>query len=143
MIVGFTGTKKRMTKKQKMMIKKILIKFKDIIDEYHHGDCIGSDEEFHEIVSSLGFNFKINIHPPINPKYRAFCKGGIILPSKEYIERDDDIIDASTLMLATPKEFHEILHSGTWTTIRHSIKKGIPLAIIYPNGKIDLHFQRN
>jgi len=132
MIIGFTGTKDGMTIEQKNEVRAMIATFE--IDEYHHGDCVGSDEDFHDIIASLGFTLKLNIHPPLNDKYRAFCKGGYIFPRKDYIPRDDDIVDACDVLLAAPRGFIEELHSGTWTTIRHAMKKEKPIIIIYPDG---------
>jgi hypothetical protein len=132
MIIGFTGTKKGMTDIQKDRVGGIL--------QYHmppevrHGDCVGADKQFHEIVRRLCPGAKIVVHPPEFLMYRAFCKGDVILPAKPYLRRDDDIVGACEFLIATPKEGFEVLRSGTWATIRRARKKGKHVTIIYPDG---------
>lgn len=134
MIFGFTGTKFGMTDKQKQVISKIFGTYKDF--EFHHGDCIGSDKEAGDLARINGAK-RIMIHPPTNPKYRAFCKADVIYPEKPYLERDKDIVDSCQQMLATPKGFNEELRSGTWATIRYSKKMKKRITIIYPDGNTE------
>lgn len=137
MIIGFTGTQIGMTDFQKC-------KFYELLDdlhvkEFHHGDCIGADADAHNLVveyfkNKLGvFTGKIIIHPPIKDIKRAFCKAKTILEPKDYISRNHDIVDASELIIATPKEFEEQMRSGTWATVRYTKKTNKRLIIIYPN----------
>lgn len=71
MKVGFTGTQLGMTGFQIEELTKLLMA--TTITQFHHGDCIGADEQAHEIAKALGI--PVAIHPPINPSKRAFCKG--------------------------------------------------------------------
>ena len=131
MIFGLTGTHEGMTDAQKVMVRSAF-KVWDI-KEFHHGDCIGADKESHDIVTIMG-GVKRVIHPPSNPKRRAFCKGDVLLPEYPYIERDHHIVDAVQRMLGTPRGMNEELRSGTWATIRYAKKVGRRLTIIYPDG---------
>jgi hypothetical protein len=126
--VGFTGTQDGMTYNQHNAVRKWLVDNKP--EEAHHGDCIGSDAEFHDMCFELGI--RIVIHPPINPSKRAFKRGAMEKPSKPYLERNDDIIDDTDMVLATPKGRTEELRSGTWATIRHAKKKGKNVVIMWP-----------
>jgi len=110
---------------------------KGTFEEFHHGDCIGADEQSHELMQE--YVSQIIIHPPINGSKRAFCKKSDwgdpkILDPKEYIARNHDIVNAVDLMIATPAEFDEQLRSGTWATIRYAKKIKRDLVIIYPDG---------
>jgi hypothetical protein len=122
--IGFTGTRMGMTQKQKELLKTVLLKYRDPneVNEFHHGDCIGSDEEAHEIAYALGF--WIVTHPPKDPKARAFQIGHCEKPPKPYIERDHDIVDACDWLVAAPKAMKEVLRSGTWATVRYARKQG-------------------
>lgn len=138
MIIGFTGSQSGMTKFQKDFVLKILQDYK--CTEFVHGDCIGSDEEANKIALFVGIT-QFTIHPPDNLKKRAFCFD----PNREsrkvitltpwlsagavrvrwhrpapYLERNKKIVNSVELMIATPKEFHHTLRSGTWSTIRHA-----------------------
>jgi hypothetical protein len=130
MIVGFTGTRHGMTERQASKFKEIICSMNTY--EFHHGDCVGSDAEAHNIVRGIS---DIIIHPPIDPKYRAFCKGAFLVhPEREYKKRNCDIIDDSELIIVTPHKEYEELRSGTWHAIRYAKKIGKHIIIIWPNG---------
>jgi len=132
MKIGITGTRKGMTDKQKIMVRSAFTIWD--LTEFHHGDCIGADAEAGDI--AVLHNALVHIHPPIDPKYRAFCSGDVIYPEKLYLDRDKDIVNSVSYMLATPKGFNEELRSGTWATIRYSMKIKRRLTIIYPDGSL-------
>lgn len=132
--IGFTGTQKGLTTKQLISLKEFLDTVQYKILEFHHGDCIGADTEFHNICSEYYSN--IIIHPPIYENKRSFCKGTIILDKKDYLDRNHDIVDDTHVLLVCPKEYKEQLRSGTWATFRYAVKKNKPIFIFYPNGKI-------
>lgn len=132
MKIGFTGTQKGMTKQQKSEFNKLIPHLQP--SEFHHGDCIGADEEACKIAYSL--SIPIHIHPPKISNKRAFTSGSISYPTKPYLERNHDIVKAVDILIACPKG-KEILRSGTWATIRYAILKGIKTVIIYPDGIIE------
>jgi len=140
MKVGFTGTQEGLTKIQKIMLIEFLVNNVFQIEEVAHGDCIGADAEFHSICYQLGI--KIVIHPPLNPKKRAYCTSPYVLEPKEYIERNHNIVDSSTLLLATPKLLREEQRSGTWATIRYALNK-IPVNVFYNDGGISYDFSKD
>lgn len=108
----------------------------DHVDKYfHHGDCVGSDEEMHMI--TLAAAFKIIIHPPKDPKLRAFCKHAFITrPEEDYLKRTTQIVRESDYMIFTPRQNSEILRSGTWTAVRRANTHRVPYSIILPDGAI-------
>lgn len=132
--VSFTGTRKRISLSQEALLLDLLNA--ESFTEYHHGDCIGADKQFHDlIVSRLKNCYSHNalfIHPPKDNKHRAFCKEGTILPEKPYLERNKDIVDASSLLIAMPHKDDEInkQRSGTWSTIRYAKKQKKDIIII-------------
>lgn len=125
MIFGFTGTQSGMSDLQKRRVTKLLQA--SFIEAVHHGDCIGADSDFHKIASL--FELNIVMHPPINSSKRAFC-GGNVLASKEYLERNNDIVAACDVLIAAPKTEKEELRSGTWATIRYARKLGKRVIIV-------------
>ena len=105
----------------------------DLINVFwHHGDCIGADEDFHDIVSVWSKNPHIINHPPILEKYTAYKAGHKIMQPKPYLMRNHDIVDESNLLIAAPKHLIEEIRSGTWATIRYAKKKHIPTIILNP-----------
>lgn len=128
MAIGFTGTSKGMTDRQAKKVYDFLLKRFNFT--LHHGDCVGADAEADRIAKLIGA--KVVIHPPKNPRMRAFCKGDKVMKEKEYLIRNRDIVNSTKLLIATPKEKKEVLRSGTWATIRYAKKMGKYVKIFYP-----------
>lgn len=135
--IGFTGTQIGMTDPQLSITRFLIKKHLNEIEEVHHGDYIGADDDFHTLVR-LHSNIKIVIHPPKNKSKRAFRLGDIMLEPDEYLKRNHDIVDACDILIATPKENKEVLRSGTWATIRYGKKSGKTVIIIFPDGKVNI-----
>jgi hypothetical protein len=146
MIIGFTGTQKGMTGEQLEALHRWLLSF-EFKDGYpieaHHGGCIGADAQFHDLIREVFPQTKIVIHPGfdiLHPK-RAKKSGDIILPVPEpgklfpAIQRNHDIVNNIDYLFATPKEFMNVLRSGTWATIRYAYRSGVPVHILLPDGK--------
>ncbi len=131
MKVGFTGTQIGMSLRQKAALREFLLDLE--IDEFHHGDCIGADEEAHRLLLDLRPSSlpTIVIHPPINPAKRAYCRRFsspgikiVELNPQDYIERNHSIVDAVHGLIVAPKSDAEELRSGTWATYRYAKKIG-------------------
>lgn len=133
--VGFTGTSARLTDVQKDKLRGVLAGLAPRMREFHHGDCIEADSFAHDVVHDLGLKDRIVVHPPSNPKKRARRLGAEIRDPKPYMERNQDIVDESDHLVAAPNG-EERVRSGTWSTIRRAIKKGIPVTIVKPSGKL-------
>jgi hypothetical protein len=100
-----------------------------------HGDCIGADMEFHNIALQLGK--WIRIHPPIKGAKRAHCKEwNEIMPAKDYLVRNQDIVNGVDYLIACPEQDEEIVRSGTWSTVRYARRKGVPVILVLPSGKV-------
>jgi hypothetical protein len=128
MKVGFTGTQLGMDAHQRLSVAQTLRNIKPT--HGIHGDCIGADSDFHNICRDLGMS--IEIYPPIKGTKRAWCKGDIIHEADDYLVRNKKIVDASDIMIATPKSSKEELRSGTWATIRYARKMGKKIYIVFP-----------
>lgn len=138
MIVGFTGTQEGMSLKQKENLRWFFDSM--AITELRHGDCIGADEQAHDILldSTIGYedSVRIFLHPPANPSKRAYCDIGRTtyvkvtrLEEKDYLDRNKDIVDASQLLIVAPRTYDEEIRSGTWSTYRYA-KGKIPRLIL-------------
>ena len=133
--LGFTGTQIGMTLEQRESA--ILFLEGSAPVSVHHGDCVGADANFHDLVQRYLPEASIHIHPPKNPTKRAFCKGAeFVHPIKDYLDRNIDIVNESDEILAIPKDFEEEQRSGTWFTVRQARKRGKRIHIIYPDGKL-------
>lgn len=123
MKAGFTGSRKlKLTEIQKETLAGFIKNME--ISEFHHGDCVGADAEVHEFLRFEFPDIKIIVHPPIDEKQRAFCKGDAVLKAKDYMDRNRDIVDSSEVLFALPPE-NSNPRSGTLATIRYSEKKKI------------------
>jgi hypothetical protein len=136
-IISFTGTRDGMTFEQFQYLRKLLLRHAPM--QGHHGDCIGSDAQFHDLCRQLfGKAIEIIVHPPEDPTYRAFKHGDVIMEPKPYLERDRDVAKAGQLLIATPRQAAEVRRSGTWATTRYAKKAKRPVALITPKGHAHL-----
>ena len=132
--IGFTGNRYGLTPEQKDQIISILDKYDNLI--VSHGDCIGSDTDFHNLCVNYKNTHpskKINIviFPPNNPKLRAFNQGDLLMNEKPYLHRNLDIIKNASILIACPIDKNkEQLRSGTWSTIRKARKQKLIIYIL-------------
>ena len=132
--VGFTGTKEGMTDEQFATCLSLILSLRPTLAI--HGDCIGSDTDFHKLAETT--NVRTDIYPPKIKKQRAFnVPTGKLHPTADYLERDKKIASECNCLLATPKNFVEELRSGTWATIRYAKKQNKTIYIIYPDGNYE------
>lgn len=98
--------------------------------EFHHGDCIGADSEAHELVRKYFPKVAIHIHPPLNMNKRGWnMDAKRIYDSKEYLQRNKDIVNQTDVLVAAPAG-PETLRSGTWSTVRYARRLGKPRRIL-------------
>jgi hypothetical protein len=132
MKIGFTGTRKGMTKEQKWKLLELVAQFAPA--EFHHGDCVGSDDEAATTVDAFSPASSIVLHPPARKEFRAFnCATRYCLP-KQYLARNRDIVDETDMLIATPAEAEHQDRGGTWYTIDYAAKVGKRVIIICPDG---------
>lgn len=130
-ILGFTGTREGMTEAQKTTVQALLAD--PSVVEVHHGDCLGADND----LDALARRQRVGrvIHPPSDPKLRAWCCSEIaLMPEKPYLDRNRDIVDACDTLIATPKESTPQGRGGTWYTVGYARLQGKRLVIIWPDG---------
>jgi hypothetical protein len=140
--IGFTGTRDGLTRYQRVRLDEALEDYigrAEEIDQqvvFHHGDCLGADAQAHGV--AMRANISVIIHPPDDTKLRAFCAGATwVCPEAPYLNRNKDIVDSTSILVATPKG-PETTRSGTWSTIRYAMKKGKEIIIIPPMKGDDL-----
>jgi hypothetical protein len=130
MIVGFTGTRKGMTARQRREVWEVLL----AAHEAHHGDCVGADADFHDLCQRQGT--PVVLHPPTNRTLRAFCEGAAREePEAPYLVRDRHIVTVCHLLLAAPAEAIEpppARGQGTWSTVRYARKVGRDVRVLAP-----------
>lgn len=130
--LAFTGTREGMTDAQKKTVVELIAWAKPAMAR--HGDCVGSDADFHTIMRGWFRHIPISIHPPTNARLRARCMGGAVVPPKPYLERNREMVDGSRYLIATPKESTEQAKGGTWHTVRYAAKQGRQVFLVWPDG---------
>ena len=123
-IIGFTGTRDpfALTGIQVGWLWDTLKAFKVAgASTFRHGDCTGGDMIAHHIADALGYS--IIIHPPSDPRHRAWCTGTLLHDPIPYLDRNKVIAQHSDLLLSLPGGPEET-RSGTWSTLRYNAKIG-------------------
>jgi hypothetical protein len=131
MRVGFTGTRKGMTRVQRQTVKALLMSGR--ATEFHHGDCVGADAEAHDVAREL--RLWVVVHPPTNIEKRAFRQGDETQPPRTYLTRNMRIVDDTEKIIAAP-DGPERTRSGTWYTIRYAKSQNKPVSVVYPSGSV-------
>jgi hypothetical protein len=138
MIYGVTGTQKGATAKQLAWLEQML----EDADALHHGACIGVDAASHGF--ALKLEIPITVHPGCTrdgkmPKVDLSClielPNVFVLPKKEYLLRNRDIVAQCEFLLVLPSG-PEQLRSGTWSTVRYARSVDRPRLICYPDGTV-------
>jgi hypothetical protein len=135
--VGFTGTSAGAVSEQVRRIDDRLANLKKIgFDEFHHGLCIGADEQAAAIAKRLGY--RVVAHPGLasdagNLDRRSTFDGNDeICAAKPFAERDREIVDTTECLLAVPSTREQDASSGTWATVRYARDRGKPVELILP-----------
>lgn len=138
--VGFTGTRRGMSPMQAEVVARVLrvLKTSMLGDRLvaHHGDCIGADEQFHDIARREDV-VAIEVHPGVSrwekmdQEMRAFCKDpDLIHSSAGYLQRNRAIVDACAVLIAAPWEPHRQDRGGTWYTYDYAIRQSKQVALV-------------
>lgn len=133
--VGYSGSRYGMTPHQKSELKVFLsLRVKKYgVGVFHHGLCIGGDQEAHEIALELGY--RIYGHPPIDQKlmYEFDTSEFVHLDRPfSFSGRNQRIVLNSKILFAAPR----VGSVGTYNAIRHAENYSLPHAIVYENKPI-------
>jgi hypothetical protein len=138
--LGMTGTRFGMIVKQEAgfvaAIMRIKNKHRKIV-EWHHGDCVGADEQSHYLIRAIDKNIAIHIHPPVDTDLQAKMPADVYYDPKTHFARNRDIVDATDMLIATPYTQRRESKGGTWYTINYALKMGKPALIIWPDGRYE------
>jgi hypothetical protein len=146
--LGYTGSQHGMTRLQAAVVAHSVFCLQGKVAAAHHGSCIEGDEEFALFVHELLPGVAHVAHPGYPPKRpddfsrRAWVEQRwpdevTVLEPRPFLDRNTDIVVASTQMLCAPRERREQTYSGTWSTIRRARKFGRPHRIVYPDGSVE------
>jgi hypothetical protein len=132
MKIGFTGTRNGMTAEQRTAVRALLL---ETPGTGVHGDCIGADADFDAICKELGY--ETYCLPCDLDDMRAHCTEARAEPTAP-MQRNRAIVAQADRMIACPPNFERIKRgSGTWATIRFAEQSKKPLAIVFPDGRVE------
>ena len=129
--IMITGTRQGLSDNQYKQVYNLLLDIYNSYDSFvvlHHGDCIGVDAEVNKMARALGYT--TIAHPCDIREKRAFSISDETLEPEKPLVRNRSMVDASTFVIAAPAQDEEVLHSGTWATIRYARKKGKNVRIL-------------
>jgi hypothetical protein len=134
--VGVTATRDGITVPQMRTLRsalRLLIEFRGA-KYFHHGDCVGGDDQAAHIARWLGYT--IIGHPPMVGALRAHFPSDEDREPDDYLPRDRALVDEVGLLIGMPNnEFpRPRTRSGTWYTIKYAQGSGTTTAIIRPDG---------
>ncbi len=135
--IGFTGTRHGLTPAQRSEVAFLV----DLCAgfgplEAHHGDCVGADAEFHSIARRCGVRIVVHPGPADDVARQAGCVGAERREPLPRMQRNRNIVLASTVMIAAPYEETQQPRGGTWRTVEMARKAGRPLALVLPSGVV-------
>lgn len=137
MKLGFTGSRHGMTALQRDAFTARVV----APDEFHHGCCVGADEQAARIVFGLACP-RIVGHPPTATAMLSEFSLGFNTENHDpqpYLVRNKNIVNACDVLIACPNTMSEVWISGTWSTIRYGLKQGKKVLIVLPDGKVVEH----
>lgn len=122
MKLGVTASQVGMTERQRRMFRARVIELRP--SALVHGGCVGGDDDADIIAAELGvprFVFpSTRLDKRVSDEVLRGRTGSsvTIMPAKEPLERNPDIVAAVARMIACPRQSRMITRSGTWTTVR-------------------------
>lgn len=135
MIVGFTGTRRGLTGPQRSALKQTLWKMP--LTEFHHGDCIGADDEAAGFADLAEKRPTIHAHPGLLESLRAHSVGNdVIHPPDAFFRRNRRIVDLCDTLLVCPADMRWESRGGTWMTHDYARKseRKVTVIVIWPDG---------
>ena len=132
MIYGVTGTQHGWTEAQRVQFTLMVAELD--VTEWHHGDCIGVDDQASEVIRLRFGQDIIHAHPPDDDRKRAYVPSGPSHPLKPYLERNWDIAKAVETLFVIPKTRKKLVRSGTWHTYRAAKACKKRIIVIYADG---------
>ena len=133
MNIGFSATRYGMTVLQIDRLRPMMLPG----SIFHHGDCIGGDQQADTIAAELGIVRAA--HPGIvAPRWRANCRTEYRYTPEQPLVRNQIIADCSRVVICCPFEMAppKPRKGGTWYTIMYAAHKGIRTLVILPNGTL-------
>lgn len=145
MRVGFTGTRRGLTARQRIAVKAWLDQLSVVYTggsakfdqrrSFIHGGCVGADEEAQKVALDAGYDVAVfwgddpkqQMLPPPSGDRRFTTHA-----RQPMLARNRDIVDGCDVLLVAPRARKEVLRSGTWATYRYAQKVGRDCIMLWP-----------
>lgn len=127
MILGFTGTRKGLSNKQKDQLLVILSALKDRVNELHHGGAHGADRQAMRLARQLRYD--IHWHPCADIATDLYADD-VWHDTFPPLVRNRHIAELCEVLIAGPFTDQEELRSGTWATVRYARQAGKPVVML-------------
>jgi hypothetical protein len=148
--VGVSGTREEMPAEQQHTFFSLIIEAIRLgATEVHHGACVGADAFVHfhmqtQLVTT-------HVHPPSDTAFSAMSflmrhNRRVDHDPKPYAARNQDIVDASDVLIAAPRypeKDSRSKHSGTWMTVRKAADAGMLVLIAGAGGEVSRYGDEN
>jgi hypothetical protein len=136
-LVGFSGTRHGLASEQRSALAKLIQTLKP--SEFHHGDCVGADDEAATLVKELCPWCVLVGHPPAESRLRAQNPATRVWQAPlPYLARNRAIVADTELLVACPATGVEQPRGGTWQTIRYARQCRRRVYLVGPNGAVEL-----
>ena len=133
--LAVTGTRFGATEAQLAALAELFNGNFDWVRDFHHGDCVGADAQAAVMARDLGC--RLICHPPEQTADRAYVVSDEAREPLTYLARNRAMVDEAKRLVAFPRLMAEEERGGTWYTIRYARKRGYPVTIIWPDGRIE------
>lgn len=159
MLIVFTGSREGMTPIQAESCRALLAHWMPAV--VRHGDCIGSDEQFSALASSLDPRPRIIAHPGVpavaqrgprgrdkqiaamHARFRANSPhNDDVLAEMPYLRRNDAMIDllgSGDVLIGAP--YKGQTSGGTWHTVQEATRKRKNVVIVRHDGSLEWRLQ--
>lgn len=132
MRIGFTGTRHGMSDYQKDLLEITLSYIEEPLEVFHHGDCIGADDEANRIARRLGLHTEAW---PSTHSLRAHSPSDVVHAVHPPLDRNRLIVQHCDFLIAAPSETYTtqtipFSRSGTAYTIRYAVAHGVLVSIL-------------
>ncbi len=97
--IGFTGSREGMTSKQIVAFSAVLWGMKPTA--FHHGCCIGADEQAHRIAEEIE-GIVCHLHRPLDPSQMALGLTGVEWGPAPYLKRNRIIVRNTGRLIGAP-----------------------------------------
>ena len=131
----FTGTRNGMTVEQQRIVRDFLMRSRQFTS-FTHGDCVGADVDFHNLVRGYKKGSPIITYRVPGPLC-AMSEADLAIDEEDHLSRNRKMVNQSQFLIGTPPTSSPTKRGGTWYTLRYAQEKGKDGLVVYPDGRTE------